>query len=158
MKVIFSRQELMFIDDSLTLIRPDEDEEFDDRPRLVFRTLAPSAGTAAPLELLNIIGAALLDAHEKELNSLEPTSTVDLSEEFLWVIREVAHSGVRYGDEPTGYNVKVKIHEALRQIRRDEVTSDMPTVPEDVTYDSTNDINTQLDAYHFLESEESPPW
>ena len=158
MNIIFTRQELMFIDDSLTLIRPDEDDEFDDRPRLVFRTLAPSAGAAAPIELLNIIGAALLDAHEKELKKLDPVSQIDISEEFLWVIREIAHSGVRYGDELTGYNVKVKVHQALRQIRRDEVTSDMPIVSEDVTYDTANDINTQLDAYHFLESEESPPW
>ena len=55
MIIAFTRKELCFMDDSLTLIRPDEDDEFEERPRLVFRTLAPSAGTAAPIELMNII-------------------------------------------------------------------------------------------------------
>ena len=154
MIVSFTRKELCFMDDSLTLIRPDEDDEFEERPRLVFRTLAPSAGTAAPIELMNIIGAALLDAHEQEMEeSTGVVSEVDLSEEFLWVIREIAHSGARYGDESTGYNVKIKIHQALRQIRRDEVTADINVTTDDVAYDSN-----RLDAYQILESDDTSPW
>ena len=48
-----------------------------------------------------------------------------------------------------GYNLKIKIHQALRQIRRDEAIGDLKVSAEDTPYD-----RSKLDVFHILESDD----
>lgn len=147
MIIHFTKGELCLIDDSFTLLHSRGGEE--DPSKLIYRVLAPSASTAAPIELLDSIGAALLEAHEKADTKEDVEVSLDLSEEYLWMIREIANTNIVFGKEPVGYNLKIKVHQALRQIRRDEAVGDLKVSAEDVPYDIQ-----KLDVFHILESDE----
>jgi len=143
----FTKGELCLIDDSFTLLHPRGREE--DPSKLIYRVLAPSASTAAPMELLDSIGAALLEAHEKADTKEDVEVSLDLSEEYLWMIREIANTNIVFGKESVGYNLKIKVHQALRQIRRDEAIGDLKVSAEDTPYD-----RAKLDAFQILESDD----
>ena len=147
MIIHFTKGELCLIDDSFTLLHSRGGEE--DPSKLIYRVLAPSASTAAPMELLDSIGAALLEAHEKADIEEDVEVSLDLSEEYLWMIREIANTNIVFGKEPVGYSLKIKVHQALRQIRRDEAVGDLKVSSEDVPYDIQ-----KLDVSHILESDE----
>ena len=147
MIIHFTKGELCLIDDSFTLLHSRGGEE--DPSKLIYRVLAPSASTAAPIELLDSIGAALLEAHEKTDAKKDVEVSLDLSEEYLWMIREIANTNIVFGKEPVGYSLKIKVHQALRQIRRDEAVGDLKVSAEDVPYDIQ-----KLDVFHILESDE----
>ena len=149
MIIHFTKGELCLIDDSLTLLHPKSEGIEDYPPNIVYRVLAPSASTAAPIELLDSIGAALLEAHEKTDAKKDVEVSLDLSEEYLWMIREIANTNIVFGKEPVGYSLKIKVHQALRQIRRDEAVGDLKVSAEDVPYDIQ-----KLDVFHILESDE----
>lgn len=150
--ISLTRNELCYIDDSLTLLQP-KHKEFDEegQQKIIYRVLAPSAVTAAPVELLDIVGAALIEAHdtEKTTNSSGYVIPIDLSEEYLWLIREIANTSIVFGEEHVGYNIKIKIHQALRQIRRDEVIGPIDTVSDDASYSKD-----RLDAFKILEMDD----
>lgn len=150
MIIHLTKGELCLIDDSLTLLHPKSRGADDYTPQIIHRVLAPSASTAAPIELLDSIGAALLEAHERSSTEENVGVSLDLPEEYLWVIRELANTNIMFGKEPVGYNIKIKVHQALRQIRRDEAIGDIQVSSEDVSYD-----RTKLDAFQILESDES---
>lgn len=141
-----TKNELCFIDDCLTMFRePDQEEE---QPRMIYRTLVPSAGTAAPPEFITKVGSALVELHERQ--SLGVVAQLEFTEEELWLIREIAHSNARYNDEPVGYNLKIKVHKALRELFGDSVIGDMPTaLVDDPSYDKT-----QFEVYEYLESDD----
>jgi len=147
--VHLTKGELCLIDDSLTLLHPKSGETEEYPPKIIYRMLLPSASTAAPIELLDSIGAALLEAHEKVETEEDAGVSLDLSEEYLWLIREIANTNIMFGKEPVGYNIKIKVHQALRQIRRDEVIGNIKVSSNDVTYD-----RDKLDALQILESDE----
>ena len=147
MIIHFTKGELCLIDDSFTLLHPRGREE--DPSKLIYRVLAPSASTAAPMELLDSIGAALLEAHEKADTKEDVEVSLDLSEEYLWMIREIANTNIVFGKESVGYNLKIKVHQALRQIRRDEAIGDLKVSAEDTPYD-----RAKLDAFQILESDD----
>ena len=146
-----TKGELCLIDDSLTLLHPKSGEADEYPPNIIYRVLLPSASSAAPMELLDCIGAALLEAHEKSIGMEErsPEVSLDISEEYLWLIREIANTNIMFGKEPVGYNIKIKVHQALRQLRRDEAIGNINVSSEDVPYD-----RTKLDVYQILESDE----
>ena len=147
MIIHFTKGELCLIDDSFTLLHPRGREE--DPSKLIYRVLAPSASTAAPMELLDSIGAALLEAHEKADTKEDVEVSLDLSEEYLWMIREIANTNIVFGKESVGYNLKIKVHQALRQIRRDEAIGDLKVSAEDTPYD-----RAKLDVFQILESDD----
>jgi len=74
---------------------------------------------------------------------------LNLSEENLWLIREIASTNIMFGEEPVGYNIKIKVHQALRQIRRDEILGNIEVSGEDISYD-----RDKLDALQILELDE----
>ena len=150
MIIYLTKGELCLIDDSLTLLHPKSGEIDTDPPNIIYRVLAPSASTAAPIELLDSIGAALLEAHERADTGDDFVVSLDLSEEFLWLIREIANTNIVFGQEPVGYNIKIKVHQALRQIRRDEIVGNLRVSAEDVPFD-----RTKLDVFQILESDET---
>ena len=119
MLIEFTRRELCFIDDSLTLLRETVDSyEFKDK--VVGRVLAPSASTAASILFITKIGAALLESFEHEQKGNAAVATMHLEEDELLILREIAHTGAIYDEERVGLNLKVKVHTGLRNIAIEE--------------------------------------
>jgi len=145
----FTKGELCLIDDSFTLLHPRNGGVDDYPPKMIHRVLVPSASTAAPIELLDSVGDALLEAHEKAKTEENMGVPLNLSEENLWLIREIASTNIMFGEEPVGYNIKIKVHQALRQIRRDEILGNIEVSGEDISYD-----RDKLDALQILELDE----
>ena len=144
-----TRRELCFIDDSLTLLRENIDP-YENKDKTIQRVLAPMASTAAPIFLITKVGAALLEAFENEKKGKSATSIVNLEEDELLTLREIAHTGATYDEERVGLNLKVKIHAGLRSIAIDEVVGDIPVIPiEEASFDKR-----KLEAFQFLENDD----
>ena len=149
MLVELTRKELCFIDDSVTLLR-DIVNISESKDKIVQRVLAPMATTPAPISLITKIGMSLLEAIENENQGKMSVATIDLEEDELLTIREVAHTGAVYDEERVGLNLKVKVHEGLRRIAREKVLGDLPTGSVEET-----DFNpSMLDAYYLLEDDD----
>jgi len=144
-----TRKELCFIDDSVTLIREHVDIA-EIKERTVQRVLAPMASTAASINFITKIGTALLESVENEKAGKIAIAPVDLDEEDLLLIREVAHTGAVYDEERVGLNLKVKVHEGLRRIAIENVVGDLPVIiVDEVKFDKA-----KFDAYQLLEDDE----
>ena len=149
MLIEFTRRELCFIDDSLTLLRENVDSyEFKDK--IVQRVLAPSASTAASILLITKIGSALLESFENEQKGNAAVATMHLEEDELLILREIAHTGAIYDEERVGLNLKVKIHAGLRNIAIEETVGNVSVVPvEETPFD-----RSRLEAYQYLENDD----
>lgn len=144
-----TRKELCFIDDSVTLIREHVDIA-EIKERTVQRVLAPMASTAASINFITKIGTALLESVENEKAGKIAIAPVDLDEEDLLLIREVAHTGAVYDEERVGLNLKVKVHEGLRRIAIENVVGDLPVIiVDEIKFDKA-----KFDAYQLLEDDE----
>lgn len=116
-KLELTFSELLFIDDSVTLMKSpkipitrssiaEEDGEQG------LRGLNAEATLVASEEFIRKIGGTLLEVKESKVDSTAP---VILTEEELWLLRELADSTVTFGEEQVGLNLKVKVHEAFRE-------------------------------------------
>ena len=132
-KVMFlTRNEALFIDDSLSMLI--EREPHEDRLGTV-RPMAHTAGLPAPVDLLEKIGKAILFTTDPE-NKGEPASVL-MSETDLYMLREITHSYIKIGEEAVGFNLKRKIYTILysTEYERDKIadrlisTINIPTVP-----------------------------
>lgn len=120
--VTLTLRELLFIDDSLTLeVRSNFVNELEFGASLL--GIGTSSGPASDVDLLLKIGGAILAIEEdKAITSID----VCLTEEELWVIREVAKSSVKVGNEQVGLNLKKKVYRALREIGGKDFTEELP--------------------------------
>jgi len=102
-KVInFTRNELLYIDDSVTmLIEPESGLP------LPFRPLIHQALIAIPGGLMEKIGMGILRV---EKDSVVP---IELGESELYMLREICLSYVKINGEHVGYNLKKKVYQAL---------------------------------------------
>ena len=108
--MLLTRNEALFIDDSLSMII----ERAPGEERLVtVRPLTHSAGLAAPLDVLEKIGFAILFTTDPENNG-EPAE-VSFSDTDLYMLREIAASYIKVGDEAVGFNLKRKLYSLLYQ-------------------------------------------
>jgi len=105
-----TRNEALFIDDSLTMII--ERDIGDDRLTTV-RPLSHTAGLPAPVDLLEKIAMAILFTTEPENTGKE--ADVYVSDTDLYMLREIAHSYIKVGGEYVGYNLKRKLYLLLYQ-------------------------------------------
>lgn len=71
-------------------------------------------------ELMMKIGSAIIMLIEE--NSEE--TVLPFNEDELWVVRNLASSSATLAKETVGMNLKIKIYEALRSLRSDDVLSD----------------------------------
>ena len=108
--LLLSRNEALFIDDSLTMII--EREQGDERITTV-RPLQHTAGLPSPVDLLEKIALAILFTTDPENEGEE--AEVFVSDTDLFMLREIAHSYIKVGEEPVGFNVKKKIYQLLYQ-------------------------------------------
>ena len=103
-----SRNEALFIDDSLTMMLDAADGG------LMFSAMRPLAATAqipAPLDLIEKIAVAVLFTMDE--NNEGVLAEVNLNDGDLLCLREICQSYIKVGDEPVGYNLKRKIYMAL---------------------------------------------
>lgn len=99
-----SRNEALFLDDSLTLM---VEREGDDQRIYSMRPVQMTAGLAVPLDLMDKIGKAIVYTTKPENLGKEYSFAVDITE--LFMLREVSSSFIRIGEELVGYNLKRKV-------------------------------------------------
>ena len=112
-----TRNEALFLDDSFTLMIETEIQE---QRITAMRPIQMTAGLAVPMELLEKVGKAIVfTTKPSNENKLYP---VDLDISELLMIREIASSFIKVGDEPVGYNLKIKVCELLygAEVEKDE--------------------------------------
>ena len=102
-KVInFTRNELLYIDDSVTmLIEPEAGLP------LPFRPLLSQALVSIPANLMEKIGKGIIKVKG---NAEVP---IELGESELYMLRELCLSYIKINGEYVGYNLKMKIYKAL---------------------------------------------
>ena len=105
LEILLTRNEALFIDDSLSMII--EKESGEERLGTV-RPLSFTAGLPAPIDLLEKLGKAILFTTDPENNG--ELASMPVTETDLYMLREITHSYVKIGDEPVGYNLKRKIY------------------------------------------------
>tara|TARA_R110002020_G_scaffold157006_1_gene339267 strand:+ start:1056 stop:1502 length:447 start_codon:yes stop_codon:yes gene_type:complete len=106
-KIIFlTKAEALFIDDAFTVLTDREGMQGISG----MRPLGPSAILAAPPDLIERLGmAVLLTTSDDGLAE----AAVEVDDAELYMLREVAQSNVKYLEENVGYNLKRKIYLAL---------------------------------------------
>ena len=103
-----SRNEALFLDDSFTLL---VQRDVEDNNITYMRPIQMTAGLAVPIELMEKVGKAVLYTTEADNLGKEYQFPISISE--LYMIREVASSFVRVGDEPVGFSLKRKVCDLL---------------------------------------------
>ena len=103
MKVVnFTRNELLYIDDSVTmLIEPEAGLP------LPFRPLLSQALVSIPANLMEKVGRGLIRIQGNE------EVPIELGESELYMLRELCLSYIKINGEYVGYNLKMKIYKAL---------------------------------------------
>ena len=103
MKVVnFTRNELLYIDDSVTmLIEPEAGLP------LPFRPLKHEALVSIPANLMEKIGKGIITIKN------QTTVPIELGESELYMLRELCMSYVKINGEAVGYNLKRKVYQAL---------------------------------------------
>ena len=103
-----SRNEALFLDDSFTLL---VQRDAEDNSITYMRPIQMTAGLAVPIELMEKVGKGVL--YTTEANNLGKEYQFPISISELYMIREVASSFVRVGDEPVGFSLKRKVCDLL---------------------------------------------
>ena len=99
-----TKNEALFLDDRLTLM---VEREGDEQRVYSMRPVQMTARLAAPLDLMDKIGKAVVYTTTPENQGEEYVFAIDISE--LFMIREVASSFIKIEGEPVGLNLKRKI-------------------------------------------------
>ena len=146
MQIELTKNELCFVDDSLTLHRELDDS---DLSKYVHRVVAPSAGAAASADLLSKLGGALIESHEQQRAGKHAKAPVELTEPELWLLREISNSNAIYNKEPVGLNIKLKIHKALREIYAGSILDEIP----DSSIEEQGYDKNEIQFYHYPEEE-----
>ena len=145
-KITLSKEELLYLDDGLTLLA----DIPDDTAKMVpGRHLAPMAVSVASADLLLKIGSALVYLADDWL----PERDLDLSEEELCCIREVSQSNAIYFDKQVGLSLKIKIYRTLMISYTEELLGESDIPLTDIQDHIPPDIQQRLDAYHTLEDD-----
>ena len=105
LEVPLSLQELLFIDDHITLLVSDHD--FEHVVPLKARLAASCVGV--DIGFIQLIGKALLEA----FSDLGRDVTVEFSSSDLLTVREIALTPIQYGNSNVGVSLKRKVYKAL---------------------------------------------
>ena len=124
-----TRNEALFLDDSMTLmIEQDIPEGGKGGYVTSLRPTQQTAGIPVPMDLIEKVGRAIVFTTNPQNEKNTYKIKVDHSE--LYMIREVASSFIKIGEEPVGYNLKVKVSQLL--------------FAEDLEKETQNDLITKL--------------
>ena len=102
--ISLTRNEALFLDDSFTLMIEQEIEDQRIRP---MRPIQMTAALAVPMELMEKVGMAVLYTTHPNNADKDYKVAFDFSE--LLMIREIASSYIKVGEEPVGFNLKRKV-------------------------------------------------
>ena len=106
--ILITRNEALFLDDSFTLMIERDADEQRIQP---MRPIQTTAGLAVPMELMEKVGKAVVYTTQPKNEDKEYEIEFDVSE--LLMIREIASSYIKVGEEPVGYNLKQKVCNVL---------------------------------------------
>ena len=106
--IFMTHNEVMFIDDSLTMMIAKDIEQ---ESVTTMRSMLPSAILPAPVDLLDKMGIAVLRVTDPEC--VDRGTIVYFNESELYMLREICHSYCKVGNEYVGYNLKRKIYQVL---------------------------------------------
>lgn len=106
--IYMTRNEVLFLDDSLTMML---EKESNQETITTMRVMMPSAHLPAPVTLIDKLGMAVLRITDPE-NTTGGT-VVHLNDTDIYMLREICHSFCRVGREQVGYNLKRKLYLAL---------------------------------------------
>ena len=111
-KVLYlTRNEALYIDDSLSLMI--ERDAMGESRIGTMRLQMLSAPMGAPIDLIDKITLAVLYTTDDTNKGKE--ARVNVSDEDLYIIREVSQSYIKVGSEMVGYNLKKKLYTLLHQ-------------------------------------------
>jgi hypothetical protein len=107
-----NQDEVLFIDDMLSLmIGAPEDDGSTGNPFITVRPLTPRVGLPAPFRVIEKIMHAVLFTTDPDNVGKEAVLHLECPD--LMMLREIACSSTKRGEEPVGYNLKRKIYGAL---------------------------------------------
>lgn len=114
--MILTKNELLFIDDKITLSLFDIAEDEEDYFNLINEeSLKPRSGNSSiitSLELIYKISKACLECEENNINEIE----IDLDVKDIILIREIAQSNAKINNENIGVALKLKIMKEIVNI------------------------------------------
>lgn len=132
LQVTFTRNEILYLDDSLTLMIEREMVSASDGMQLsTMRQVIPSAQLPVPIEIIDKIALGVL--YTTDSDNLGKDVDLQFVPSELYLLREVCQSYVKIGNEPVGFNLKKKIYSVLYEHEYktnkliDSITSDMLT-------------------------------
>ena len=105
-KISLTIKELVYVDDSISLLVNREDQ-LQSTP---LKASMPTNTIGAPMELIQKLGVAVLRAFDP---SVKGEVILDVTELELMILRELAHSSVSNGEVLIGLGLKRKVYEAL---------------------------------------------
>ena len=114
--MILTKNELLYIDDKITLSLFDIAEDEEDYFNLIGEeSLKPRSGNSSvitSLELIYKISKACLECEENNINEIE----IDLNVKDIILIREIAQSNAKINNENIGISLKLKIMKEIVNI------------------------------------------
>ena len=107
--VYMTRNEILFLDDSLTMMLEREGPQ---DTITTMRAMMPSAYLPAPVTLIDKLGMAVLRITDPDKTE-DVGTTVHLNDTDIYMLREICHSYCKVGREHVGYNLKRKLYLVL---------------------------------------------
>ena len=132
LEITLTRNEVLYLDDSLTLMIEREMASASEGMQLsTMRQVIPSAQLPVPIEIIDKIALGVLYTTDPD-NVGKDVDLIFVASE-LYLLRELCQSYVKIGNEPVGYNLKKKIYSVLYENEYktnkliDNITSDILT-------------------------------
>ena len=106
-ELTLTHNEALYLDDSLTMMLEREGGE----GFVTMRPLMASASVPAPVNLIEKIAKAILFTLDN--NNEGSSASIFVDDGDLYLLREIAQSYIKVGEENVGYNLKRKIYSLL---------------------------------------------
>jgi len=135
--LMLTRNEALYIDDSLTMMLENSGESFFG----TMRPMVPTASMPAPVDLIEKIATAVLFTSDP--NNYGQDAEVLVNDGDLYCLRELSQSYIKIGEEQVGYNLKIKIYNALLGSEY-KLTKELEDVLN--TFSSSKDVNEPIDS------------
>lgn len=142
LEITLTRNEVLYLDDSLTLMIEREMASASEGMQLsTMRQVIPSAQLPVPIEIIDKIALGVLYTTDPD-NVGKDVDLIFVASE-LYLLRELCQSYVKIGNEPVGYNLKKKIYSVLYENEYktnkliDTITLDMLTTKTEAPLEHT---------------------
>ncbi len=111
MEIELTRNEALFLDDSFTLMIENESPDNGRGYVSSLRPVQQTAGMPVPMDLIEKVGKAILYTTDPINEGKAYVTNIDHAE--LYMIREVASSYIKVGEDPVGFSLKIKVAKLL---------------------------------------------